>query len=97
MKKPSLKKEIRYEINLLDLLSYIDERVNGFKELMWDYICEYNHITNDMILEYYFFNLDFKYDNLDPEVEETLKKGIEIIKQEYPDMKSVRTYFIISW
>ena len=97
MKKPSLTEEIRYEIGMLDLLAYVEEKVKGFKDLMWDYICEHNYIVNDMILEYYFFNLDFKYDNLDSEVEEILKKGIEVMKEEYPEMENHRTYFIISW
>lgn len=97
MKKPSLTEEIRYEIGMLDLLAYVEEKVKGFKDLMWDYICERNYIVNDMILEYYFFNLDFKYDNLDSEVEEILKKGIEVMKEEYPEMENHRTYFIISW
>lgn len=90
MDKPQ-KYKIEY-YDLLNVLHYIDSKVPNFKEEIWYRICDEDYIKNDTI------TIDpIEFQKFSDEDNETIKKGINVLFEEFPDIKNEEIHFQIYW
>lgn len=90
--KPSFKKVEYLEIDLLDLLSYIDKKVTRFNDVMWDKLCEDYYITNDTCRY-----IDFEKYLTEDYYSDIIVEGVKMMFDEFPELKNDNIRFNIYW
>ena len=91
------KHNVKY-YDLLEILSYIDDKVSNFKDTLWDYMCDGDYIENDTITIYpidfqEFLEKDYISDNERKIIEE----GVKVLFEEFPDIENREVNFKICW
>lgn len=77
--------------DLIDVLDYIDEKASGFKDKIWDILCDMGYINNDTVTNICFDGLISK------DSPSEIVDGIGYLFEEFPDIKDGEVDFSISW
>lgn len=79
--------------DIFEVLDFVDNKIKGFRDQMWDILCEYNYIHNDTFVDIPFITFIEEAE----EYSSIICEGLNIIKTELSYILESGTIFQIYW
>lgn len=90
MKKPIPDIKTIVEYDIFEVLDYVDYTYPGFRDRVWDILCDDYYIHNDTTIKIDFSNLQYYKEDL-------VTCGCKFLYQQMPELQKHEAVFKICW